>query len=73
MMKITVDRKKCEGYAKCVEVAPGVFQLDEKMVSKVIDPKGDTDEKMLLAARVCPTKAIIVDDESGKRVFPQEP
>ena len=72
-MKITVDRKKCEGYAKCVEVAPAVFQLDEKMVSKVIDPKGDADEKIILAARVCPTKAIIVEDEDGKRIFPQEP
>src|SRR3990167_4684250 len=27
-MKVTVDRSKCEGYAKCVEVTPKVFKLD---------------------------------------------
>ena len=70
-MKVTVDRSKCEGYGKCVEVAAKVFKLDEKFVSVVIDPKGDTDQKILLAARVCPTKAIIIEEaETGKRIFP---
>ena len=70
-MKITVDRSKCEGYGKCVEVAPKVFKLDEKFICTVLDPKDDTDQKILLAARVCPTKAIILEEEeSGKRVFP---
>ena len=71
-MKVTVDRLKCEGYGKCVEVAGKVFKLDEKFVSGVIDPTGDTDQKILLAARVCPTKAIILEDEeTGKRIFPE--
>jgi ferredoxin len=70
-MKITVDRLKCEGYAKCVEVAPKVFKLDEKFISVVIDSGGDTDQKILLAAKVCPTKAIILEEEdTGKRIFP---
>lgn len=70
-MKVTVDRTKCEGYGKCVEVAPKVFQMDEKMISKVVDPKGDTDEKILLAAKVCPTKAIVLEEDgTGKRTFP---
>lgn len=72
-MKITVDRAKCEGYAKCVEVAPKVFQLDEKFISVVIDPKGDADQRILLAAKVCPTKAIILEEEeTGKKIFPVE-
>lgn len=70
-MKITVDRSKCEGYAKCVEVAPKVFKLDEKFISVVMDPKGDADQKILFAAKVCPTKAIILEEESGKRIFPE--
>lgn len=70
-MKVTVDRSKCDGNGKCVEVVPKVFKLDEKFISVVIDPKGDTDQKILLAARVCPTKAIIVEEEeTGKRLFP---
>jgi len=70
-MKINVDRSKCEGYGKCVQAAPKVFKLDEKFISAVIDPKGDTDQKILLAAKVCPTKAIILEEEeSGKRIFP---
>ena len=70
-MKITVDRAKCEGHGKCVQAAPKVFKLDEKFISVVSDAKGDADERIVLAAKVCPTKAIILEEEgSGKRVFP---
>jgi ferredoxin len=72
-MKINIDRTKCEGYAKCVQAAPKVFRLDAKMIAEVIDPKADTDEKIVLAARICPTKAIILEEEeTGKRIFPTE-
>jgi len=72
-MKITVDRTKCEGYAKCIQAAPKVFQLDAKMIAEVSDPKGDSNDKILLAARICPTKAIILEEEgTGKRLFPAE-
>ena len=70
-MKITVDRTKCEGYARCVQAAPKVFQLDAKMIAEVVDPKSDSDEKVFLAARLCPTKAIILEEEgTGKKLFP---
>jgi ferredoxin len=72
-MKITVDRTKCEGYAKCIQAAPKVFQLDAKMIAEVSESKGDSDDKILLAARICPTKAIILEEEgTGKRLFPAE-
>jgi ferredoxin len=72
-MKITVDRSKCDGYAKCVQATPKVFRLDVKMIAEVIDPKADTDEKILLTAKICPTKAIILEEEeTGKRIFPTE-
>ena len=72
-MKITVDRTKCDGYGKCVQASPKVFKLDAKMIAAVIDPKGDTDEKTLLAAKICPTKAISLEEEgTGKRIFPTE-
>ena len=54
-MKITIDRTKCEGYAKCIQVSSKVFKLDAKMIAEVIDPKADTDEKILFAAKLWPT------------------
>ena len=70
-MKVTVEGTKCDGTGKCVEVAPKVFKLNEKFISVVLDPKGDTDERILFAAKVCPTKAIILEEEeTGKRLFP---
>ena len=72
-MKITVDRTKCEGYAKCVQASPKVFKLDAKMTAEVIDPKADTDEKITLAAKICPTKAISLEEEgTGKNLYPAE-
>jgi ferredoxin len=72
-MKITVDRTKCEGYAKCLQVSPKVFKLDAKMIAEVIDHKGDSDDKILFAAKLCPTKAITLEEEgSGKKIFPQD-
>ena len=70
-MKITVDRAKCEGYGKCVEAVPKVFKLDVKFIATVADARGDGDQKILLAAKICPTKAIILEEEgSGKKIFP---
>lgn len=72
-MKISIDRTKCEGYAKCVQASPKVFKLDAKMIAEVIDPRADADEKILLAAKICPTKAISLDEEgTGKKIYPAE-
>ena len=72
-MKITIDRTKCEGYAKCIQVSSKVFKLDAKMIAEVIDAKADTDEKIIFAAKLCPTKAIALEeDDTGKKIFPTE-
>lgn len=72
-MKVTVDRTKCEGYGKCVQAASKVFKLDAKLIAEVVNPKGDSDDKILLAAKICPTKAIILEEEgTGKKLFPVE-
>jgi ferredoxin len=43
------------------------------LVAEVIGPKADTDEKILLAAKICPTKAISLEEEgTGKKIFPAE-
>ena len=70
-MKITVDRVKCTGLGICESLAPNVFEVDEKFKAFVLDPKGDSDEDILKAAKACPELAIILQDEaSGKQIFP---
>jgi len=66
-----VDRDVCIGAAPCVTIAPNVFQLDEKNIAVVVDPKGSSDEQILLAAQACPVQAILIFDEDGKQVYPE--
>jgi ferredoxin len=70
-MKITIDKEKCTGHNNCVSIAPNVFDVDDKFKAIILDPKGDSDEDILKAAKMCPTLAIILDDEvTGARIFP---
>ena len=68
--KIVVDRDLCIGAASCIAVAPGVFELDGENKAVVYNDKGADDETILLAAKSCPTQAIIVYDEEGNQIFP---
>ena len=70
-MKIIVDRDKCRGHNNCVSIAPNVFDIDESFKAVVLDPKGDSDEDIMKAAKFCPKVAIMLEDEaSGERLFP---
>lgn len=70
---VAVIREKCISAASCVAIAPGVFELDEEKIARVISQEGTDDETKLLAAQSCPTMAIIVtDNETGKQVWPIE-
>ncbi len=69
-MKVQVDAAKCDGHEKCVLAAPAVFRMNERFIAEVADPNGDSPEKVVLAARICPTKAITVEDDAGKKLFP---
>lgn len=84
--KIMVNRDLCIGAASCIAVAPTTFELDaeNKAVMRRKQPppssettaKGDLedsnvdDEMLMLAAKSCPTQAIIVYDEEGKQIYP---
>lgn len=69
-LQIVVDRNLCIGAAPCVAVAGSVFQLDDEGKAIIIDPAGADDETIKLAAEACPTRAIILSDETGKQVYP---
>ena len=69
--RIKINRSLCTGYAKCVGLAPEVFQLGTDNVSVVVDPEGGDDEMVLDAARACPVDAITLIDEFEDQVWPQ--
>lgn len=69
-MRVTIDRNLCIGCGNCESIAPGVFKLDEEGLATVIDPNGDTEETIREAAESCPEEAIILQDESGKQIYP---
>jgi ferredoxin len=70
-LNTTVNKTKCIASGDCVEMAPGVFQLDDAEKSEVYNQTGAPDSVILAAARACPAKAIIVvDEESGTQLFP---
>lgn len=68
--KIVVDRNLCIGAASCIAVAPGVFELDGENKAVVYNEKGADAEAILLAAKSCPTQAILLFNEDGKQIFP---
>ena len=59
-IEIDIDRDACMGSGNCVFTAPGVFELDDDSIARVVDPEASPDEAILTAARQCPTHAITV-------------
>lgn len=70
--KIVVDRLKCIGANACVAVTPGVFQLDDENLAYIVDPEAADEDTLLMSAQSCPVLAILLYDENGKIIFPQE-
>jgi ferredoxin len=48
------------GSGNCTFSAPGVFDLDDLGVAVVVDPGAQPEERIVQAARGCPTQAISV-------------
>lgn len=70
-LKVTVNKGRCVSSGDCVDIAPGVFQLDADEKSEVYNEGGAANDVILAAARRCPVKAItVVDEESGAQLFP---
>ena len=59
-IRIEIDRDRCVGSGNCVFWAPGTFDLDDDGQSVVVDPSGDTEDRIRVAAEGCPSKAISV-------------
>ena len=59
-IEIDIDRDACMGSGNCMFAAPGVFELDDDSVARVVDPEASPEEAVVTAARQCPTQAIRV-------------
>jgi len=65
VLRIEIDPEKCMGSGNCSFWAPATFDLGADGIAYVLDPEGDDDDKILLAAQGCPTQAIAIwrDDQ----------
>lgn len=70
-MRVRVNADLCAGTADCEAIAPRVFRLGPKRKAQVRDPGAEMPERLWAAARACPTRAIVLEDEvTGKRLYP---
>jgi ferredoxin len=65
-----VNRDLRASNAKCVSLAPEVFELDDQEICIVVDPEGAKDKRILLAASGCPVDAITLIDDAGEQAWP---
>lgn len=68
-LEINIDRETCMGSGNCQFWAPSVFDLDDDGVAVVVDRDGDPEDKVVNAARGCPTQAITVFRD-GEKIAP---
>jgi ferredoxin len=61
LLRIEIDRDKCVGSGNCVFWAPATFDLDDEGFSVVIDPSGETEERIRVAVEGCPSKALFAE------------
>jgi ferredoxin len=59
-IEIEIDRDVCMGSGNCMYGAPGVFDLDDDSIARVVDANASSEDQILTAARQCPTGAITV-------------
>lgn len=71
-MRVRIDRDKCTGVANCVAVAPTVFEMDDEFKAVVLDESSVDDATLWKAARSCPQNAVILEDDSGKQLYPEK-
>jgi ferredoxin len=68
--KIKYDRNKCIGAANCVKIAPDTWKLDDEGLAVQLKKEFTDAElsKQVKAAKSCPTHAIEIYDEAGKKI-----
>lgn len=71
-LKIRVDRNLCIGAATCIAVAPKTYVLDSEAKAIILQTsEQELPETIIESAKACPVAAIIIEDETGKQIFPE--
>jgi len=62
--KIVVDYNRCESNARCMQVAPDVFQVrdDDKLYVLNEHPPESARDRVIKAVRVCPKQALSISE-----------
>ena len=60
--KIVVDYDRCESNARCMQVAPDIFEVrdDDKLYVLEETPSESARERVLKAVQVCPKQALSI-------------
>ncbi len=64
-MKILVDYDLCEANARCMEVAPDIFKVDDEDNLHILieSPGEDRRKDVEEAVRLCPRQALAIADD----------
>lgn len=67
--RVRVNKDLCISSGKCVSDEPAAFAFDDQELAEVLPGvRQVSDEDLLQIARNCPSRAIEIWDEHGKRV-----
>lgn len=70
-VKIKIIKGSCISAAICIVKSPNTFDLDEDGIAFVKEGTWDDAATIINAAKSCPTLAIIIEDMSGKQIYPE--
>jgi ferredoxin len=70
--RIKIVNNLCISAATCVVRAPDTFDLDDDGIAYVKEGTWDDAVAVIEAAKSCPTDAVIIEDENGKQIWPEE-
>jgi ferredoxin len=61
--KPVVNQEECTSCGLCVDLCPGVFQMNDDELAYVVDPSGASEEEIQDAMDQCPVACIIWEEE----------
>lgn len=68
---VRIDRGVCIGSGNCVNIAPEVFELDERQTVRFTESAPEIEsERIVEACATCPVEALSVLDEDGSQLVP---
>lgn len=68
---VRIERELCIGSGNCVNLAPEVFELDDRQIVTFVDTLESVErERLIEACQVCPVDALVVSNDDGEQLVP---